>query len=216
MKNENSLDNIISTAFNYIGYWFYKDIRPSQIPSEIKELLKEVKAISPSTILEIGTYKGGTLYLFTRFLNPQRIITIDLPDAYPPEKIKFFRLFGPDKELYFLRSNSHSIETVNRVSYILKSDKIDFLFIDGDHSYKGVKLDFEMYRKFVRKGGIIAFHDIAHPKLGVIRFWNEIKYKYPSKEIIASDIEMLRYARRPSEMQGWGGIGILCLGTILK
>jgi hypothetical protein len=34
------------------------------------------------------------------------------------------------------------------------------LFIDGDHTYEGVRRDFEMYSPLVRKGGIIAFHDI--------------------------------------------------------
>jgi predicted O-methyltransferase YrrM len=42
----------------------------------------------------------------------------------------------------------------------LKDNKVDFLFIDADHSYEGVKKDFEMYSPLVRKGGIIAFHDI--------------------------------------------------------
>jgi len=37
----------------------------------------------------------------------------------------------------------------------------DFLFIDGDHTYEGVEGDFEMYSPLVRRGGIIAFHDIV-------------------------------------------------------
>lgn len=101
--------------------------------------------------------------------------------------MKFFELFDSNKRFYFLRSNSHSRETQNRVSQILHNDKIDFLFIDGDHSYNGVMQDFEMYKQFVGSSGIIAFHDIAyHPNYGVNMFWNEIKHNYISKEIIAS------------------------------
>ena len=37
---------------------------------------------------------------------------------------------------------------------------MDFLFIDGDHSYEGAKQDFENYSKLVRPGGLIALHDI--------------------------------------------------------
>jgi predicted O-methyltransferase YrrM len=47
---------------------------------------------------------------------------------------------------------------------VLNEQNLDFLFIDGDHTYKGVKEDFEMYSPLVRKGGVIAFHDITkHP-----------------------------------------------------
>lgn len=37
--------------------------------------------------------------------------------------------------------------------------KIDFLFIDGDHSYDGCKSDWDLYHKFLGSGSIIAFHD---------------------------------------------------------
>jgi MMP 1-O-methyltransferase len=38
-------------------------------------------------------------------------------------------------------------------------DKIDLLFIDGDHSLKGCQLDFDLYSPKIVKGGFIAFHD---------------------------------------------------------
>jgi len=65
---------------------------------------------------------------------------------------------------------------------------IDLLFIDGDHSYQGVKSDFEMYSPLVRDSGIVAFHDIAHARsdYGVKLFWNEIKNGYKYREIINS------------------------------
>jgi hypothetical protein len=37
--------------------------------------------------------------------------------------------------------------------------KIDVLFIDGDHSYEGGKLDFELYSKILSPKGIILIHD---------------------------------------------------------
>ena len=195
MKREKDLDDILCTAFNCdVGYWSYRSIRPGQIPSEIKQLAKEVKDLSPRIAMEIGTAKGGTLYIWSRYLEScQTIISIDLPRGpfgagYPKTKIKFFKLFAPDKELYFLRGDSHSEKIANRVSQILKSDKLDFLFIDGDHTYEGVKRDFEMYSKLVRLGGIIAFHDIVPgpPESvgGVPRFWDEIKFDSKYIEIV--------------------------------
>lgn len=36
---------------------------------------------------------------------------------------------------------------------------LDLLFIDGDHSYEGVKADWEAYGRFLRPGAIVVFHD---------------------------------------------------------
>ena len=55
------------------------------------------------------------------------------------------------------------------------NQSIDVLFIDGSHEYNDVKADFEAFYPKVKKGGIIAFHDIKGMWQGVTRFWNEIK-----------------------------------------
>lgn len=43
--------------------------------------------------------------------------------------------------------------------FIRQDIKIDFLFIDGDHSYEGVKKDFELYSKIISDNGVIVLHD---------------------------------------------------------
>jgi cephalosporin hydroxylase len=54
---------------------------------------------------------------------------------------------------------------------------IDVLLIDGDHSYEGVKADYEKYMPFVKDGGVILIHDILWVHKPVIKFfWDEIKY----------------------------------------
>jgi len=205
MNNEKSLEDILHTTTNYHGYLFYSNILANQIPSEIKSLAEEVKQYAPHTVVEIGTSTGGTLYIWSRYLNCRRIISINLPTDffYPEQKIKFFKLFNTNVEYHFLRNDSHNKETVNMLVQILKEDKINFLFIDGDHSYEGVKQDFEMYKQFVSGRGIVAFHDILcppnNPSIEVHKFWNEVKHKYRSKEIVAS------------YDQKWGGIGVLYL-----
>jgi len=65
---------------------------------------------------------------------------------------------------------------------------LSFLFIDGNHTYKGVKKDFEMYSNLVGEGGLIAFHDIVQGPLesvgDVPSFWNEIKYDFDHVEFV--------------------------------
>ena len=43
--------------------------------------------------------------------------------------------------------------------FVRQDIKIDLLFIDGDHSYKGVKKDFELYSTILSDNGIIIIHD---------------------------------------------------------
>jgi len=42
----------------------------------------------------------------------------------------------------------------------LNGRKADFLFIDGNHSSKAVSSDVTNYSRFVRKEGIVGFHDL--------------------------------------------------------
>lgn len=54
----------------------------------------------------------------------------------------------------------------NAVKYI--PEGLDFVYIDGDHSYKGVKSDIDLYYPKVRTGGVIGGHDFGITFLGVI------------------------------------------------
>lgn len=69
------------------------------------------------------------------------------------------------KEDSFLRKHFNPqiiLETSERAyyDYFVRQDiKIDYLHIDGDHSYEGVKLDFELYSQIMSENGIITIHD---------------------------------------------------------
>ncbi len=43
--------------------------------------------------------------------------------------------------------------------FVRQDIKIDLLFIDGDHSYEGVKQDFDLYSSILSNNGIIIIHD---------------------------------------------------------
>jgi hypothetical protein len=54
------------------------------------------------------------------------------------------------------------LETSERAfyDYFVRQDmKIDYLHIDGDHSYNGVKKDFDLYSTIMSENGIITIHD---------------------------------------------------------
>jgi len=170
-------------------------IRPVQARYEILELLTILDKIKPKSILEIGTAKGGTLFLFTRIASEDAcIVSIDMPGGrfgggYPRWKIPLYKSFAlPGQAIHLIRADSHNQMTLEKAKAILGDEGADFLFIDGDHTYDGVKKDFEMYSTLVKKNGIIAFHDIcfapSRPGVEVNVYWNEIKSDYEHKEIV--------------------------------
>jgi predicted O-methyltransferase YrrM len=187
-----------------------------------KGAVQKVKELSPlicllkkrklRTVVEIGTQKGGTLYAWCKVAEPEAlIVSIDLPGGpfgggYSLKDMKRFRTYKKkNQKICFFRKDSHKKSTKDELLKKLKGRKIDFLFIDGDHRYKGVKKDWTLYAPLVKRNGLVAFHDILfHPKIPqckVDRLWNEIKRQYRNREFID------RYDDRGWGQ--WGGIGVI-------
>ena len=167
-----------------------------QLEAEICALLAWVGEIAPRTVCEIGTAMGGTTYLLGQSLpSVTHLIGIDL-FVRRKQRLRFFA--RPNQRLTFFDGSSYEPSTVERVKRHLGGEKLDLLFIDGDHSLNGVARDFAAYRPFVRDGGIIVFHDIVQDYTtrygrrtpsytgGVPRFWREIKPLYQTREFIES------------------------------
>ncbi|WP_197535048.1 class I SAM-dependent methyltransferase [Thermoproteus tenax] len=182
-----------------------------QIREEVEQLVRLVAGVRPSVVLEIGTARGGTLFLWTwAATDDALLISVDLPGGlfgggYPWLKGFLYRSFARGRQrVVLIRGDSHDQRTLERVERALGGRKVDFLFIDGDHTYEGVKRDFEMYSPLVRKGGIIAFHDIVPgpPEYvgGVPRFWSELKQRLPRDKYM----ELVKDWR-----QGGFGIGVV-------
>ena len=140
--------------------------------------------------MDIGTANGGTLYLFSKIINKNGLI-ISTDMLHQEWKMNFYKSFATDsKQIFLITGDSHKKTTFDSIKKILKNKKLDLLFIDGDHSYLGVKSDFDMYKRLVKKGGIIAFHDIAsgyiaNPRWAEVnKFWVQLKRKYKHVEII--------------------------------
>ena len=178
-----------------IDYCVDRPVLMGQVRSEILQLGNLLKELAPRRTLEIGTNYGGTLFLLCTVSAPEaKIISVDLPfgpfgGGYPARKIPIFRQFPKSgQELHLIRADSHREETKERLLRLLRGERLDFLFIDADHTYEGVSRDFEMYAPLVRSGGMIAFHDIVTHKQGtsceVEKFWNEVKQKYPHREFV--------------------------------
>ena len=180
--------------------------------AELEPLISLVRERRPRTVVEIGTHKGGTLFAWCQAADPEAlIVSIDLPDGlfgggYSEEEAREFQSFAqPGQELHALRRDSHKRRTLKRLKSLLEGRPIDFLLIDGDHTYEGVKRDWEMYEPLVAPEGLIAFHDILeHPKQPLCKvdeLWTEL----------APDHRTVEFTD-PDDDQGhgqWGGIGVI-------
>lgn len=181
------------------GDWFdfaTAFLPPHQIRAEILAFLEFAATTRPRTVLEIGTASGGTNFLLGAAL-PEVTLKLGV-DLFVQNK-RLLHAFGrPNCQQVFIDGSSRAPETLARVRAALGERPIDVLFIDGDHSYAGVRADHELYAPLVRPGGLIAFHDVVpdyHTRYGrdtgryagdVPRYWQEVRGGFArTKEFVA-------------------------------
>lgn len=92
---------------------------------------------------------------------------------------KYFGKFGLQDHINLIVKKSSEYWREN------KNKTFDYIHIDGDHSYRGVKADFEMFWPRLQPGGFLAIHDIGSPDkdgnvYGTRKFWKEVLKKYPA------------------------------------
>lgn len=73
-------------------------------------------------------------------------------------------------------------------SQFTQKGKIDFCFIDGDHSYECVKSDTEKTLSILRKKGIVLWHDFSPNCPGVHRYLIELSKILPLKHIEETEL----------------------------
>jgi cephalosporin hydroxylase len=169
----------------------------TQKRSEVIGLVARIQTLAPTRMCEIGSYSGGTLALFAQYAcSNAKILSLDID--FGDGKNHAFPNFACGKQrITTLRGDSHEQRTLQKVKKWLKGSMLDFLFIDGDHSYSGVENDFAMYAPLLRVGGVLALHDIVpdyrtrygvptHADVGEVPlFWSHLKAKgYRTDELI--------------------------------
>jgi predicted O-methyltransferase YrrM len=208
-KRERQLEESLDFAYRFsVGA---VRIAPAQVRFEIKALLRLLHEEPPRNLLEIGTARGGTLFLLSRVATADaRLASIDLPGGefgggYDSVWIPLLRaLPRKGQTLKLMRADSHDPKTYDETRRWFAGEPLDCLLIDGDHRFEGVRRDFVMYGRLVRPNGLIAIHDIVPgPEErvgGVPAFWNLLKNVYQVQELV------------DDWRQGGWGIGIVEVG----
>lgn len=168
----------------------------NQIWAEWKRLMEYLANESaPKRILEVGTGRGGSTYFLTKLGGEDSlVVTVDAEPKAKDSVDLYKRHRG--QQVYSVTGNSHDPRTVEQVAEILGGQPVDLLYIDGDHTYEGVRKDFELYERFCGEKTVVCFHDII-PDHGttkgiktdawtgeVYKFWAELKAGHETFEIV--------------------------------
>lgn len=133
-------------------------------------------------VLEIGSFKGKSTIILAKaavLAGDEKIYAVDpmtAPSATDPDLRGDASSFT-DFQTNIERHNvADRIEFYQTFSYELAKTwtrPLRFLWIDGDHTYKGTKLDFDGFAPHLANGGILAMHDVLHEFDGGIRVFME-------------------------------------------
>lgn len=130
-------------------------------PRHSVNFAKQLFFNKPIVAVEIGTYKGENALSILTELNIEKIYLIDPYNNYSEYK----DINDAENEARKrLQKYNHKIKWVkmfsdDAIKFI--KDKLDFVYIDGNHSYNIVKEDINNYYQLLDKGGILAGHDIT-------------------------------------------------------
>ena len=127
---------------------------------------------SGSHFVELGCWKGkSSAYMAVEILNSGKDIKFDCIDIWSDKPYDGFNMqqeFGDDLMNIFLdniKPVSHAINVIRKDSSLAAADyadnSVDFVFVDADHSYEGVRKDIIAWFPKVKEGGILAGHDYA-------------------------------------------------------
>jgi cephalosporin hydroxylase len=126
---------------------------------EILPALQYIQSIKPIVVGEVGTLNSGNVFLFLQAFSELR--TLIAVDLHVRNRAKL-RFYAPESAtIHYIHGHSCAPRTTQQVRQALNGRKFDFIFIDGDHEYDGVKADLLQYGSLVRAGGLVGFHDIV-------------------------------------------------------
>lgn len=126
-------------------------------------------------MIEIGSYTGDSTAIFAKYFDTVYAIdpwesniggitnSVDMKSVYD-----LFCKHTSGKNIIAIRDHS------SRVYDLFRDESVDFVYIDGLHTYKAVMEDIRHYKSKVRKGGYLGGHDYHRMKFpGVVKAVDE-------------------------------------------
>lgn len=160
--------------------------RASQDEQELAAFVDFLRGRNVKAYAEIGAREGDTFHWIVQALGAgARGIAVDLPGALWGKKTTGAQLYAAVNDLNEKGYPVAAVLGSSQDEAVIQSVRVgapyDAILIDGDHTYEGVKADWETYRGMAP---LIAFHDIVgegqfekvtRRGVEVPRLWAEIK-----------------------------------------
>lgn len=150
-----------------------------------------VRAMKPELCVEIGSARGRSACFIAMALRENgsgRLYAID------PHRPTAWNDSGAVETLAVMQGNLERLRLAPWVEIVRATSAeaaagwtrpIDLLFIDGDHSYDGIRRDWDLFVPHVAEFGVVVFHDTIwdvrpdprwhRPDMGVPRFVEELR-----------------------------------------
>lgn len=126
-------------------------VKPGMIGCEIGvfegTFSRSLLGLQPSRLYLVDTFEGKN-YLSGDH-DGNHLKTVDLEKTY----LHLLHELSSDPRVILYRGKSHEFLEM------MPDQSLDYIYIDGDHTYAGVRSDLEWAMKKVKKGGLIMGHD---------------------------------------------------------
>lgn len=146
-----------------------------------------VEALRPETLVELGSQAGLSYFAFCQSVKahnvPARCFAVDTwqgddhTGSY--DDSVYEEVLAHNEAHYATFSSLLRMRFEDAVSRF-DDESIDFLHIDGFHTYDAVAADFLAWYPRVRPGGVVLFHDVRARihDFGAWRFWDELRERH--------------------------------------
>lgn len=147
------------------------------------ELINYIGDTKDKSMIEIGSFAGESTVIFASAFKSVTAIDPFLEGYDKADPTSYSFDFQNVYQTYLGRTGDHkNIQTIVSTSSDALSQleglKFDFIYIDGLHTYDGVKEDIKNYLPLVKEGGYIGGHDYGDEKhqhlIGVTKAVNEM------------------------------------------
>jgi LPS sulfotransferase NodH len=162
--------------------------------------------------LEIGTFDRGNLaYMSTILSDDAMLIGVDTQDE--PKRDSILRSFlKPGQTYHSVVGSSRNRQVVDRVRGLIGEERLDGIFIDGDHTAYGALSDYANYESMVSDEGIIFLHDSLwegnSQYKGVADALEEIN-RHDQVYLIDGANPCRRFGRVMFRNENWGVVGVV-------
>jgi predicted O-methyltransferase YrrM len=182
----------------WFGCRFAGKPAPSQLSVAERNALAR-HATGRKRLVEIGVYFGASTKLLRSVMAPGgEIVGVD-PFFRGRLGLPFQKWTAERQLADSANGSARLIDAFSQDAVKTWSSPIDFLFIDADHSWKGIDADWKNWSKFIEPGGIVALHDALPVSFRAdedsVRYYAEVIVKDPRFETVEG-VDSLAVLRR--------------------